>query len=44
LRINRKWMPLLSADFPLNLWSRILAKAHATLETSHGPEGLSFLF
>jgi hypothetical protein len=43
LKINRKWKPLLaSANVPLALWSRILEKAHASPETSHGPAGILY--
>jgi hypothetical protein len=42
LKINRKWKPLLSANIPLGLWPRILQKAHASPEASHGPEGILF--
>ena len=42
-RISRTWKPLLSTNIPESLWSRILERAHAFPETSHGPEGLLYL-
>jgi hypothetical protein len=44
LQINRKWKHLLSANIPWGLWPRILHKAHASPEMSHGREGILFYF
>jgi hypothetical protein len=41
-RINRTWKALLSANIPESLWPRILEKAHAFPETSHGPVGILY--
>lgn len=41
-RINRTWTTLLSANMPESLWPRILERAHAFPETSHGPEGILY--
>jgi hypothetical protein len=42
MKVNRKWKPLLTANIPLGLWPKILEKAHASPETSHGPAGILF--